>query len=162
MDGGCWGHPCRPARSGLNAGGYAKLSFPRGNGLRVGCRLRAELLRHRCERTLSDVERLLDIALGMRRRDEPVVHRMKVHTGARARAAKYSRPIVVTIVRLETHVRQRWRSRIRNFKSRAMRLREQSGPQLFAYRAHPLDTTARLQLLQGREARSHRHRAGEV
>src|SRR5712671_518842 len=87
---------------------------------------------------------------------------MEVHARPRACAAKYSRSIEVSRVRFETHVRQRRRSRVSHLESRAMRLREQAGAQLLANRAHPLDPTACLQLLERRQTRSHRHRASEV
>src|SRR5882762_2110062 len=81
--------------------------------------LRAELLSHRRERLLCYVQSLIDIALSMRRRDEPVVHRMEVHARPRACAAKYSRSIEVSRVRFETHVWQRRRSRVSHLESRA-------------------------------------------
>src|SRR5438128_1963637 len=74
----------------------SKTSLPIHEHLIPELPLRAKLLTDRCERTLRNIQSLIDIAFSMRRRDEPVVHRMEVHAGARACAAKYSRSIVVS------------------------------------------------------------------
>ena len=76
--------------------------------------------------------------------------------------AEHLRAIEMTGVGLERHVRERRRPGVRHLEPGASRLREQTSAQLFANRAHPLDSAARLQLLEIRQARGHRHGAGEI